>query len=203
MALALKLSGDPDAADAHYAQALRHARAAGDLVQASRVLTNQSHELLTRGRYPEALATARAAVPLAEQAGPAGTVVIALCNEAEALNRLGRFDESVERYSRVLAICQRVGLRRAAAALAGLGDVHHRRGWREQARVAYEQALSIARQPRGAGARPGAHRSGSRPPRRGSRSGGLRARRGATLRRFRVVPRGRRDRAGLAESQPR
>jgi DNA-binding SARP family transcriptional activator len=144
-AMARKLAGDRTGTDEHYALALRVARRAGDLAQVTRILLNQSNEQLARANYPQALELATAAVRTAETAGPAGMLVVAMCNEGEALGRSGRLDEAIERFNRVLAMCQRLGLRRAASALVGLGDVHRRRGWPEQARAAYEQAIATGR----------------------------------------------------------
>jgi DNA-binding SARP family transcriptional activator len=145
MAMARKLAGNPAAADEHYGHALRVARRAGDLVQVTRILVNQSHELLARAEYRQALQVAGNAARVAQASGPAGMLIIAVCNEAEALGRTGNLDEAIDRYRRVLPMCQRMGSRRTATVLAGLADVHRRRGWREQARAAYEEAVRIAR----------------------------------------------------------
>ena len=145
LAMALKQAGEPSATDEHYTLALRAARRAGDLVQLTRILVNQSHEQLARAHYEQALEIGSSAVRVAETAGPAGMLIVAMCNEAEALGRVGRFDDAIERYRHIVSLCQRMGSRRTATALAGLGDVHRRRGWREQARAAYEEAARIAR----------------------------------------------------------
>jgi len=146
LAMCQKLTGDAAGADENYASALRCARRANDLAQVTRIPVNQSHEHLSRARYPEALAVAGSAARTAESAGPAGMLIVALCNEAEALDRVGRLDEAIERYARVVAMCQRMGSRRTAVALVGLGEVHRRRAWREQARAAYEEGLRVARE---------------------------------------------------------
>ena len=145
LAMSLKLTGDAAGTEQHYGFALRTARRVGDSVQAIRILINQTHEHLARARYPQALAVAEQAARVAEAGAPAGMVIVAWCNEAEALGRLGRFDEAIARYARAVPMCQRMGLRRIAVALAGLGDVHRRRGWPQQARAAYEEAVKVAR----------------------------------------------------------
>jgi DNA-binding SARP family transcriptional activator/ATP/maltotriose-dependent transcriptional regulator MalT len=145
LAMALKQAGETAATDEHYTLALRAARRAGDMVQLTRILVNQSHEQLARAHYGQALEIGSSAVRVAETAGPAGMLIVAMCNEAEALGRVGRFDDAIERYRHIVSLCQRMGSRRTATALAGLGDVHRRRGWREQARAAYEEAARIAR----------------------------------------------------------
>lgn len=66
-------------------------------------------------------------------------------HDRHSLDRVGRLDEAVERYTRVVATCRRMGSRRTAVALVGLGEVHRRRAWREQARAAYEEGLRVAR----------------------------------------------------------
>ena len=145
-ALARKLVGDVAGADEHFALARRAATAAGDQVQLTRILTNLSHEHLDRARYPQALAVAEQAVALAESGGPAGMRIVAMCNRAAALSRLGRFDDAVAGFRRVVPLCQRLGVRRAAGALSGLGDTYRRQGWYQQARGAYEEAVRLARE---------------------------------------------------------
>ncbi|GAA1773811.1 BTAD domain-containing putative transcriptional regulator [Luedemannella helvata] len=145
LALASKLAGDPAAVIHHYDLGLRAARQAGDEVTAARILINQTHEQLARARYPQARDLAARAVRAAARGGAAGMRVVSLCNEAEALARLGRFDEAVDRYERVVPMCRRMGSRRGATALLALGDVHRRRGWREQAIAAYQEAVRDAR----------------------------------------------------------
>lgn len=145
LALCLTLAGDLAGADEHYAHALRHAEAAGDVVQLTRIHLNRSHHLLAEARYPDAMRLAGLAVALAEDTGPPGVLAVALCNEAEALTRLGRYDEAVERLERVVSLTQRTGSRRVAGALHALGEVHRRRGAFQQARGVYEEAVRISR----------------------------------------------------------
>jgi DNA-binding SARP family transcriptional activator/ATP/maltotriose-dependent transcriptional regulator MalT len=143
MAMSCTLSGEQPGR--HYEIALRGARQLGDVVQATRILINQTDDQLSRARYDRAFATARQGRRTAEAGAPAGMVIVALCNEAEALGRLGHCDEAVERYARVVSMCQRLGIRRAAAALVGSAEVHRRRGWPMQARAALEEAVRLAR----------------------------------------------------------
>jgi len=145
LALCLTLAGDLAGADEHYARALRLAEEAGDVLQVTRIHLNRSHHLLAEARYSDAVHLAALAVELAESTGPPGVLAVALCNEAEALTRLGRYDEAVGRYERVVSLTQRMGSRRAAGALAGLGEVHRRRGAVQQARGAFEEAVRISR----------------------------------------------------------
>jgi DNA-binding SARP family transcriptional activator len=145
LALCLTLAGDLAGADEHYAHGLRYAEAAGDLVQLSRIHLNRSHHLLAEARYPDAVRLAGLAAGLADVTGPPGLLAVALCNEAEALTRLGWYDQAVERLERVVSLTQRTGSRRVAGALHGLGEVHRRRGAVQQARGLYEEAIRISR----------------------------------------------------------
>jgi DNA-binding SARP family transcriptional activator len=146
LALVVKLDSDVDAADRHEALSLRYAREAGDRIQETRVLANQAHQYLARSRFAEALDCARAAIGIAEVTGPPGNLVVALVNQAVALQLLGRLDESARSFARVIAVCERIGSLRVAAALAGLGDLHRERGWSQQAGHCYRRALAIARE---------------------------------------------------------
>ncbi len=145
LALCLSLGGDPAGGDNHYAQALRIADRIHDLLLVTRVHINRTYRLLGDARYGEALATARLAVSSAGAAGHVNLLTIATCNEARALARLGRYDEALERYERVTRMFHRLGSRRAAFPLVLLGEVHARRGWCEQARAAFEEAVQVAR----------------------------------------------------------
>jgi DNA-binding SARP family transcriptional activator/tetratricopeptide (TPR) repeat protein len=144
LALCLGLAGDQVGSEEHHQLALGIAERTGDLVLLARLLTNQSYQLGEAARYPEALEAARRAIGYADAAGHANLRAQAAGNEAETLAALGRYDEAVDRYTQVLARFGRMGSRLAATALTGLGDVHRRRGWRQQARAAYAQALDLA-----------------------------------------------------------
>jgi DNA-binding SARP family transcriptional activator/tetratricopeptide (TPR) repeat protein len=143
LAVCLAVGGEPAASATHHAEALRIAERIGDVLLITRIQTNRTHTLLAGARYPEALDAAQQAVRSADAAGHANLLSIAACNEALVLGRLGRYEESVARYEQVIQLSQRMGSRRVAAALLGLGDVHSRRGWAQQARAAYEEALRI------------------------------------------------------------
>jgi len=144
LAMAAALIGDTAANEAHYSAALRYAEAAGDLVQAARILINRSSKLLDRGHYAEAVTQARQAAELAEAADCPAGVGVALCNEGHALVRLARLDEAAEAFDRALAIYQRLSSPKLAYPLTGLGDVHRWCGRPGLARAAYEEALRVA-----------------------------------------------------------
>jgi ATP/maltotriose-dependent transcriptional regulator MalT/DNA-binding SARP family transcriptional activator len=144
VALCLGAAGDTAGSEEHYARALPIAERTGDVILVTRILINQSHHLLCQARYAEALVTARQADRYAAAAGYPNLRNIASCNQADALTMLGRYDEAVRSYRQVLSRYERMGSRRSGAALLGLGEVYRRRGWREQARAAYEEAVRVA-----------------------------------------------------------
>ncbi len=143
MALSVSLSGDPATVEEEYARAAGCAADAGDLVQLAQINAKRSHHLLADARFAEAVDVAAAAGAAAEQFGSGRVLFVALVNEAEGLLRLGRCDEAVQRSERALALAGQIGTRRTAYALVGLAQIHLRRGWREQARAALEQALRL------------------------------------------------------------
>ena len=143
MALSVSLSGDPATVEEEYARAAGCAADAGDLVQLAQINAKRSHHLLADARFAEAVDVAAAAGAAAEQFGSRRVLFVALVNEAEGLLRLGRCDEAVQRCERALALAGQIGTRRTAYALVGLAQIHLRRGWREQARAALEQALRL------------------------------------------------------------
>ncbi|MGW4465132.1 BTAD domain-containing putative transcriptional regulator [Micromonospora sp. NPDC004704] len=143
VALCLGAAGNRARSEEQYARALPIAERTGDVVLVTRILINQSYHLICASRYAEALVLARRADRFAAAAGYPNLRNIASCNEADALSILGRYDEAVRRYGQVLARYERMGSRRSGAALLGLGEVYRRRGWREQARAAYEEAVRV------------------------------------------------------------
>ena len=143
MALVVSLGGDPATVEEEYAKAAVHAAAAGDLVQIARIDVNRSHHLLADARFAEAVDVAARAGAAAGQLGSATLLAVALDNEAEGLIRLGRLDDALARCERALALAAEIGTHRTAGALLVLAQVHIRRGSREQARAALEQALRL------------------------------------------------------------
>jgi DNA-binding SARP family transcriptional activator/ATP/maltotriose-dependent transcriptional regulator MalT len=143
VALCLGVRGDAAGSEEHFGLAQPIAERAGDLLLLARIFTNRTHHLLISARYGEALEMARRSARYADAAGAPSLRAIASSNEAEALAMLGRYDEAVAGYEAALAHYQRKGSRRFAAALLGLGELYRRRGWREQARAAYEEAVRV------------------------------------------------------------
>jgi tetratricopeptide (TPR) repeat protein len=140
LALCHSIAGETTDSDELYAQALSIAENRGHVVLRARILTSQTYQLLNEARYAEALEAARQTTRCAITAGHTNLQSIALCNEGDALLMLGRYDEATRQYERAQALCRRMGSRRSAAAHLGLGEIYRRRGWSEQARVAYEAA---------------------------------------------------------------
>ncbi|WP_345541952.1 tetratricopeptide repeat protein, partial [Phytohabitans rumicis] len=129
----------------HLAEALAAAERAGDVVQQARVLANQADCLLRAARYPQALRASARAVRTAEAGAPPGVLVTALHNAGEALTRLGRYEEATLHCERSIQISHRAGLRRTAPGLYGLGEINRQLGRPEQSRVAFEEAIELAR----------------------------------------------------------
>lgn len=143
VALCLSVAGDTAGGEEHYALALPIAERGGDLLLLARIHTNRTFNLIRTARLAEALAAAQRSARYAAAAGSPSLRAIATCNEADALALLGRYDEAVDRFEAALTHYQRQGSRRFAGALLGLGELHRRRGWREQARAAYEEAIRV------------------------------------------------------------
>ncbi|HEU4425293.1 MAG TPA: hypothetical protein VFR67_22405, partial [Pilimelia sp.] len=144
LALCLGLTGDEVGSDEHYQLALRIAERINDLVVLARIQVNRSYHLIEQASYPAALDAARQAASAAEAAGHANLYALATGNEADVLAKLGRYDDAAERYTRVLARHRQMGSRRSADTYLGLGELHLARGWREQARAAFSDALRLA-----------------------------------------------------------
>ncbi|MFG1838065.1 BTAD domain-containing putative transcriptional regulator [Micromonospora sp. NPDC049175] len=141
LALDAKLRGDRPAADEHHEKALRAAEAAHDTIQVTRIRANRASALVGEGRYLEALAEVRPAVELAQANGHAAMLALALCNEGGARFHLGQLAEAAACYERAVPLLQRMGSRKVAYPLVGIGDVHALRGRTNLARAAYEEAL--------------------------------------------------------------
>lgn len=144
LALCLALTGNESGSEEHYQLALRIAERTQDLVLLARILVNQSYHLFMQARFPAALRAASRAVAYADAAGHANLYAMATGNEADALAMLGRYDDAVERYARGLVRHRRLGSRISATVHLGLAEVHLTRGWREQARAAFDDALRLA-----------------------------------------------------------
>jgi DNA-binding SARP family transcriptional activator/tetratricopeptide (TPR) repeat protein len=144
--LAAARTVDGERKEAHHERARRAAEEAGDVVTAALVLVNQTHLRLASARYDEAARTGREAVRLVELGSPPGRRVAAMHNLAEALTRLGEFDEAQWHLERAIALARRLGPGRTAVGLLGLAEIHAARGHDDRARAAYAEAAELARE---------------------------------------------------------
>ncbi|GLY96632.1 hypothetical protein Acsp02_38870 [Actinoplanes sp. NBRC 103695] len=143
-ALCLAAVGDDAGSEEHYGLALPAAERSGDVVLLTRIHINRTYRLLTAARFDAALVSGRTCAKYAAASGQPSLQAIAACNEGDALAMLGRFDEAVRCYEIAIAGYHRTGSRRVAGAQLGLGEVYRRRGWRQQARAAFEEAIRVA-----------------------------------------------------------
>lgn len=132
--------------EAHHEQARLAAAESGDAVTTALVLVNQSHVQLASARFAEAELSAREAVRITDLSSPPGRRVAALHNLAEALTRLGRFDEAMWQLRRSIGLARQLGAGNTAVGLLGVADIHRQRGHDRQARAAYVEAVELARE---------------------------------------------------------
>ncbi|MFC7761378.1 hypothetical protein ACFQY4_27545 [Catellatospora bangladeshensis] len=144
LALCLGVAGDSAGSAEHFALALPMAQRTGDVLLLTQIHTNRSYQQLQQAHYAAALESAELCAVYAQAAGSPSLHAIATSNEADALAMLGRYDEAARRYRAAIAHYQRHGSRRFAGAVLGLAELYWRRGWREQARAAYEQVIEVA-----------------------------------------------------------
>ncbi len=137
------LVGDRCANATHLELALEHAERAGDIVQQARLLANRASKMTEEGRHEEALAHATASLEAARSAGFTVIAALSASNRGLALLRVGRLNEALLAFGEARDAYQRIGSRRVADALCGLGDVHRERGNPTLARAAYEEALAV------------------------------------------------------------
>lgn len=143
VALCRAVAGDFAGSEEHFALAQPIAERTGDVLLLTRIHTNRTYQLLRTARYADALAAAQLSARYAAVAASPSLRAIATSNEADALAMLGRYDEAAARYETATAHYQRKGSRRFANAVLGLAELYRRRGWREQARAGYEEAVRV------------------------------------------------------------
>ncbi len=144
MALHAGLTGARRELNEHYDQALTHAQRAGDTLAIVRVCTNRGSHLVDEGHVERAIAELAVARATAHTAGFVAFEALAEVNTGDALLRLGQLDEAAAAFERALVLYQRMGSRKVAYALTGLGDVHRTRGAAALARAAYVEALEVS-----------------------------------------------------------
>lgn len=128
----------------HHDRALEHAERAGDRLQLVRIRANRGSHLLDEGHIQRALADLQVARDDAEAAGFVAFAALCEVNAGEAFLRLGRLGDAHAAFTRAQAIYQRMGSRKIAYALNGLGHVHMVRGALSLARAAYTEALEVS-----------------------------------------------------------
>ena len=137
------LVGDRCANATYLERALEFASRAGDLVQTARILANRASKLTEEGRHAAALVEADAALEAARASGFTVVLALSAVNRGLALLRLGHLDDAIHAFCEARDAYQRIGSRRVADALCGLGDVHRERGDLALARASYEEALGV------------------------------------------------------------
>ncbi|MBB5869100.1 DNA-binding SARP family transcriptional activator [Allocatelliglobosispora scoriae] len=146
LAMHAMLTGDRISNAAHYGKALRCAEAAADHIQLIRILLNRSSRSLDEGCFDDALADLRLAAERAELIGNTVLLAVALTNEGDTLNSLGRLAGAEKLYRRAIELCQQAESGKICFGLLGLGEVLRRCGQPALARAAYEEVIPLAEQ---------------------------------------------------------
>lgn len=122
LAVAEKASGDLDAAERDYSEAMRVAHAVGYSEGIANYTGNLASLALDRQDWPQAEALAREALPLAEKVGRQELIAFDCQRLAKALARQGRSAEGLPHAQRAVAIYTRLGSPRLAEAQMTLGE---------------------------------------------------------------------------------
>jgi DNA-binding SARP family transcriptional activator/ATP/maltotriose-dependent transcriptional regulator MalT len=144
LAMLAGADGDRRKVDAHFANALDVAEAAGELVQQLWIRTCRAVHLLETGTPRDAAEEASALRELSRQCGVPFLQALAGTVLGRASLRLGDPDLAAAELATAVELFQRLGSRLLAWPLAGLGDLHRTRGQLSRARAAYEEALRTA-----------------------------------------------------------
>ncbi len=143
--LAMARVSDGARKEAHHEQARLAAEEMGDAVTTALILVNQSHLELASARFSKAAVSAREVVRISERCCPPGRRVAALHNLAEALTRMGEYDEATWHLQRSIALARRLSPGGTAVGLLGLADIHRQLGHDQRAHSAYLEAVELAR----------------------------------------------------------
>ncbi len=122
LAEAERLSGDLDAAEGHYREALRVARAVSDDEGVATYTGNLAELALNRGDWPTAESLAREALPLSEAVHRKELIAFDNYRLAKALERQGQAAEALPHAQRAVEIFNRLGLPNLADAQAVLDE---------------------------------------------------------------------------------
>jgi DNA-binding SARP family transcriptional activator len=144
LAMVADAEGDRTAVADHYAQALAHARLAGDVLAEIRIRVNRSAHLVHEADHQEALTELGVALRLADLTGFTSYRALALNNRGAAWLGLGRLDEAAADLHAARKIYARTGSRLASLALESLGEVYRLRGDLALAREAFTESARLA-----------------------------------------------------------
>jgi ATP/maltotriose-dependent transcriptional regulator MalT/DNA-binding SARP family transcriptional activator len=144
LAMLAGADGDRRKVDAHFANALDVAEAAGELVQQLWIRSCRAIHLLEMGTPRDAADEAAALRELSVQCGVPFLQALACTLLGRASLRLGAPDTAAAELATAIELFQRLGSRLLAWPLAGLGDLHRTRGQLSRARASYEEALRTA-----------------------------------------------------------
>ena len=137
--------GDRDGNKTHYDLALAHAERAGDVMQVVRIRNNRGSRLLEEAELDAALAELEVAIELAEASGLRFYLSLALANRGELRFHQGQYDAAVADLEAARDLDRAAGTPSTSSALVHLGHVYRHRGYANQARLAYEEALEAGR----------------------------------------------------------
>jgi DNA-binding SARP family transcriptional activator len=143
-ALLAAAEGDWRQADAHCTDALSSAEASDDLLELMWIRACRAFHQYEMGAPRQALADAQIALSLSERCENPFVIAHALTTRGRACARLGMLEEAAGNFAAAIDLFQRLGSRFLAWPLCGLGDLHRTRGQLERARVAYEEARTLA-----------------------------------------------------------
>ena len=144
LALVAALDGDRVANDLHYIKALEYAERGRDVVQTIRIRSNRASAYLEEGEFDAALAELDIALRLADMTGFELWRGMSLSNRGQVNIFRGRLEEAIADLNEARAAFRRIGSLLESYPVAHLGEVYRLRGDTARARVAYEEAISLA-----------------------------------------------------------
>ncbi len=145
MAMLCAHRGDREGNKEHYDRALVQAERAGDVMQVVRIRNNRGSRLLEEAELDAALAELEVAIELAEASGLRFYLSLALANRGELRFQQGQYDAAVADLEAARDLDRAAGTPSTSSALVHLGHVYRHRGYANQARLAYEEALEAGR----------------------------------------------------------
>ncbi len=145
LAIALKRSGQIDAAEPHYQATLELARLLGDRIQESRAIAGLAQVQKGRGAIAEALALQLQALEIARDAGSTEDIASRMSEIGALQMQLGHLRRAEEQLAAALRIMEEAQLRTddIAITLDALASVEALLGRLEPAREHWERALAL------------------------------------------------------------